>query len=199
MTELFQIIRQFHAPIPGWCTEAKAVTLASIVIALRPEVSVEIGIYGGKSFFPIALAHKAINFGVAIGIDPWDTDVAIREQTCDVDREWWGNVNMAKLHGDFIRLLGDHKLDKYSKIIRKESRLVEPPNLIGLLHVDGSHSDTALMDMMRFAPRVAKGGFLVTDDTTWTGGGVARGEDHIRKLGFVRHYILETGAVFQRL
>jgi len=199
MTELFQIIADFQPKIPGWCVPEKAVTLAALVLAIRPEVSLEIGVYGGSSLFGMALAHKAIQKGIVVGIDPWNVAVAVREQTTEADRKWWGGLNMTKIHGDFLKLISDHQLDKFTKIIRNESRYVEPPNSIGLLHVDGSHADTAISDMVRFAPKVCVGGFVVTDDSGWTGGGVSRGEQRLTSLGFVKRYALGTGAVFQRI
>lgn len=199
MTELFQIIADFQGQIPGWCPKEKAVTLAALVLAIRPEVSLEIGVYGGASLFGMALAHKAIQKGIVVGIDPWNTAVAAREQTTEEDRKWWSDLNMTKIHGDFLKLISDHQLDKYTKIIRNESRYVEPPNSIGVLHIDGSHSDTAISDMVRFAPKVCIGGFVVTDDSNWSGGGVSRGEERLKALGFSKRFALGTGAVFQRV
>jgi len=189
----------WNVKIPGWCVTEKAMVLAGIVATLRPEVSLEIGVYGGSSFLPIALAHKMIGRGIAIGIDPWSNATAMREQTREIDREWWSSLDLEKIYTGFMENIKLHGLEKFVRIHRNESRNVPPPNQIGLLHVDGSHGDTAVGDMMKFAPKVHPGGFCVTDDTTWHGGAVARGEQRLIGLGFKKLYALGTGAVFQRI
>lgn len=196
---LFNRIAELHPSLPGWCSLEKSFTLASIIVAFRPAVVVEIGIYGGKSFMPMVMACAAVNHGLCIGIDPWSAEVAVREQTQEADRDWWAKLDYEKLRTEFMLKIQTQDLERFTRIERRESRFVEPPNAIGLFHCDGSHSDTATQDMMRFAPKVVAGGYCVTDDTEWHGGGVARGELRLKEMGFVRIQKLGTGAVFQRL
>lgn len=198
MTNLFQDIASLQS-LPGWCQLDKSLTLASLILSYRPEITVEIGVFGGRSLIPMALAHKAIGSGLVIGIDAWSKDVAMREQTCDEDRAWWSALDYQKIYRDFIGEINKRDLSKWARIVVNDSLKVIPPTNIGVLHVDGAHSVTAANDMMRFGPHVVRGGFLVTDDTTWTGGGVALGEKKILDLGFKPLYKLGTGAVFQRL
>lgn len=198
MTDLFQTVASLQS-LPGWCPLDKSLTLASLIMSYRPEISLEIGVFGGRSLLPMALAHKAIGSGYVIGIDPWSTEIAVREQTADVDRAWWGALDMKKIYKDFVGEINRRDLAKWVRIAVDESRYVPPPDNIGVLHVDGSHSVTASNDMMRFGPHVVKGGFLITDDTDWIGGGVALGEKRILELGFKPLYKLGTGAVFQRI
>lgn len=199
MKSIFKVIIETNPMLPGWCELDKALTLASIVLATRPETSLEIGVFGGRGFLPIALAHKAIGKGMAVGIDPWSREVAMREQTADIDRKWWGELDYEKLHHNFMALLQHTQTDGVSKIFRAESKDVVCPTKLGLLHVDGSHSMTALADVKKFAPQVIQGGFCVTDDTQWTGGGVLAAEQALSGMGFKFLYKLGTGAVFQRL
>ncbi len=199
MKELFKVIAEVHPLLPGWCSTEKAITMASLVLAYRPEVTVEIGVFGGASFIPMALAHKAIGHGVAIGIDPWDTKIAVKEQTTILDREWWADTDMNVIHGDFMNRLALLRLESVTRIQRQTSNQAHPPHAVGLLHVDGSHSATALSDIIRYAPKVVSGGFVVTDDSEWKGGGVAMGEQRLIQIGFKRLYALGTGAVFQRI
>lgn len=196
---LFETIATLHPKLDGWCDLEKAMTLASIVVGLRPQVSVEIGVYGGKSFLPIALAHQAIKTGMAIGIDPWSVEVAVREYHGQPQhQDWWSKLDIGKVERGFLRAL--NQVDpKYTDIIKNESKNVPPPNAIGLLHVDGAHSETAIADVLRFAPKVQSGGFVVMDDLDGShGSGPAMGEQRLVSMGFRKLYNLGTGAVFQR-
>ena len=195
---LFNILQEIQPKLPGWCNPLKALTLASIVIARRPACSVEIGVYGGSSFIAIAVAHQLIGYGKAIGIDAWDNQVAVAAQTENESREWWANQDLEKIYQDLFALLDLHGMGNVAQLVRQQSNRVTPPNSIGLLHVDGGHNDQAITDVVRFAPRVEPGGFVVTDDTNWTGGGVQRAEAMLITMKFRKLYALGTGAVFVR-
>ena len=198
--DLFQKIASTNKVLDGWCSEEKALTLASLVIAFRPSLIVEIGVYGGRSLIPMALACQAVNHGLVIGIDPWSKEVAMREQTTQEDRDWWETkVDLEKIRTDFMARIAEYQLEKFVRIERKESKDVPAPSGVSILHVDGAHSDTALHDIVKFAPNVVVGGYCVTDDSTWHGGGVARGERRLIEMGFARIAPLGTGQIFQRL
>lgn len=198
MTSLFDTIAKVQPSLPGWCTPQKAITLASIVVARRPAVSVEIGIYGGSSLIPLALAHKAVGSGIVIGIDPWSNQVAIEAQTENESRQWWADQDLEKIRRDFFEQIKTLQLEPFVKIMRFKSDDVEVPNAIGLFHCDGAHSDQAIRDVSRFAPNVVIGGFVVTDDSDWHGGGVTRAEQRLAQMRFTKLYALGTGSVFQR-
>lgn len=191
-------IARVQPSLPGWCTPEKATVLASMILSRRPAVSLEIGVYGGSSFIPIALAHKAVGCGVAIGVEPWMVPVAVEAQTENESREWWANQDMEKLYRDFMDKIKSLELEPFVKIFRMKSDDAPLPNSIGLLHIDGAHSDQAIRDVVRFATNVEASGFVVTDDSNWHGGGVARAEQRLEQLRFKRLYALGTGAVFQR-
>lgn len=197
--ELFQNLPAIQERLEGWCGIEKAMTLASLVVAFRPAVIVEIGVYGGKSLIPMALACQAVNHGVVVGIDPWSKEVAIREQTQDADRDWWAKVDLEQIRSNFMDRIAEFQLEKFVRIERNESRNVQPINGTSILHVDGSHGETATKDIMRFAPTVTVGGYCVTDDTDWHGGAVAMGERVLLGNGFARICKLGTGAIFQRI
>ncbi len=197
--EPFKTISEVQSKLPGWCSQEKASTLASIMLALRPEISLEIGVFGGSSFIPIALAHKAINFGVAIGIDPWDTNVAIAAQPSKEHRDWWATKDMNQIYDEFMRQIKTLQLEKFTRIIRQTSLAAPCPNSIGLLHVDGSHDAQTITDVLKFAPHVKSGGFLVMDDMDGNHGPApALAAQHLPRLGFKQLYSLGTGFVFQR-
>lgn len=193
--DIFQALGQ----IPhGWCTLPKAYTLASMVLAIRPDVSLEIGVYSGRSFFAMALAHKAIGKGVAWGIDAWDAAVSAENETED-NRRWWGALDHAWLYKEFNRKVDELGVRGYSNIIRAKSDDVEPPKIIDILHVDGSHTIQAVKDVERYACNVRLGGFAVCDDVHWAGGGVQQSVDKLKTMGFRSIYTLDEGEVFQRV
>lgn len=198
MTELFLRIAEVQPKLPGWCTPEKSTILASIITCYRPALSVEIGIYGGSSFIPMAMAHKAVG-GMLVGIEPWDKKAAIEAQTTNEDRAWWDSQDLEGLCQKFLSTLHSLGLDECTKIYRQKSDNVDVPPQIGLLHIDGAHSDQAVRDTVRFGQHVLIGGFVVMDDEHWHGGGVHRAIARLQQMGFKRLYSLGSGAVFQRV
>src|SRR5208283_4602386 len=147
----------------GWCTPEKMRALASIVLALRPETVVEIGVWSGKSLIPMALACKLLGKGRVIGIDPFDS-VASVEGQIPIVADWWRKVDHDGVLRFFLEKVKHFGVQDYVTFIRKRSDDVIPDREIGLLHVDGNHALQAVRDVERFAPRVAPGGIVVLDD-----------------------------------
>lgn len=185
--------------LPGWCSEEKAEVLASIVLVNRPAVSLEIGVFGGSSFFPIALAHKTIGAGTVVGVDPWDKATAIAAQVDQESREWWDKIDYEGLYQGVLALINVHGLNNVARIMRKKSSMIDVPPGIGLLHIDGAHNDEAVRDVVRFCQHVEVGGYCVMDDLNWQGGGPARAAQRLIQMGYKKLYDLGTGAVFQRV
>ena len=198
MTDLWATIKAIQPALPGWCSPEKAEALAALVIALRPETSLEIGIYGGSSFLPIALAHQHIKTGTAYGIDPWDALASMKNESQE-NQAWWRMQDYGKLHSDFMAKLMELDLYKWTHIFHKRSDEVTPPTKIDLLHIDGSHTDQAVRDVTRFASRVRLGGVVVMDDQEWTGGMVKVAIRNLLNIGFMQLYRLGSGAAFQRI
>lgn len=185
--------------LPGWCELPKATDLVSTVIALRPNTVVEIGVFGGKSLIPMALACQALGSGKVIGIDPWSA-AASAEGYEGANKEWWTTKvdHDAIYHRFCTALLNLGLTEKHVEIFRKKSDDVTPPEVIDLLHVDGQHTDQALRDVERFATKVRCGGFCFTDDDNWSGGGPAAACKRLLEIGFVPLYKSGTGTAFQR-
>lgn len=184
----------------GWCCPDKANALVGIVMGHKPKISLEIGIFGGSSFLPIAMAHKLINLGTAIGIDPWDRGAGVQAQTTPEDKAWWANhVDLELYYREFVGHIDRLQLKPFTVVHRMISDKVLPPAPIGLLHVDGAHSDQAITDVARFAPNVEVGGYCVLDDLNWHGGGVIQAERRLLQMGFRKLYAVGTGAVYSRV
>jgi len=169
MTSLFQQIESTQK-LPGWCSLEKANALASMVVALRPAISIEAGIFGGRSFLPIALAHKYIGYGMAIGVEPWSKSAAV-EGYSGINETWWGNINMEGLRAEFLNQIHLLAVNNVSRIIRKKFQEFIIPDGIGLFHLDSQHSDKTMDDVKRIVPKLLTGGILVLDDCHWINDG----------------------------
>lgn len=195
----FLKIDEIHPKMDGWCSLLKAHTLAALVVALRPKVSVEIGVYAGRSLIPLALAHKEVG-GRVIGIDPWTVDAAT-EGYDKVNAEWWGRKdNLERVKYETFKWINNLALQSSCEIIEKKSDDVKPIDC-DLIHVDGQHSEVCIRDVTRFVLPMKRGSVVVMDDIDWTNNGVAHVSDSVKLMeasGFVKLYNLETGAVFRK-
>lgn len=187
----------------GWTTPNKALMLASAVIALRPKVSIEVGVWAGKGMISLALAHKYIGGGMVYGIDPYSAAASAEGQENPEDKKWWSEVDH-----EMIYRLAQENIRKYGcqnvcQLIRKKSADYEPPNRIGILIIDSNHGDESLKDFHRYCPMVGIGGLLFADDLGWSGGSVAKAIKLLPHFGFKELYRIENKdenfGVFQRI
>jgi hypothetical protein len=196
--KLFQTIEEIVPQLDGWCSVPKAYVLASTVIAFRPKVSVEIGVFGGSSAIPIALAHKYVNYGKLIAIDPWSREAAM-EGYSDEHKNWWGKQDMEGIMGKFLKHVDELQLNDFIEVRRAKSDDVEPPADTGFIHLDGQHTMQALRDAQRFMANMPIGTNAAIDDVAWMGGGPAAAVKWMHDNGWKELYPLDTGAIFQRI
>jgi predicted O-methyltransferase YrrM len=182
-----------------WCDIAKAGHLAALVLGLRPRTIVEIGVFLGGSLVPMALAQRsyATPEHHTLAIDPWAADASAAGQI-GVNLTWWRELDHQEIYERFRARLRLYSLEPLVQVLRQPADAVTPPARIDLLHIDGNHGEQAYRDVCRFAPCAPVGGILVLDDLDWSGGGVRRGYEHARGLGFEELYKLGTGCVMQR-
>ena len=202
MTALFKEIESLIPKCHGWCSVAKAHALASIVLALRPSITLEIGVWGGRSLLPMAMAHKHLGYGEVIGIDPWHAFNSIEGQP-EEHKQWWGKIDHESVYLDFCRKIDQHQLSGVVRIHRQPSDAVKPPDLIDLAHIDGNHGPQALRDAQRFAVNIRVGGMLCLDDLTnstpeWAAN-VGQAADFCKSIGFRELYRMDTCAFYQRV
>lgn len=199
MTGLFFKIEQDVLRLPGWCPIDKMCTMAAMVVALRPATIVSIGIYGGRSIIPMALACKEIKHGVCYGIDPWDVVASVADQPPE-HAEHWGKVDHEQIYNGFMDAVKKFGIAQQVRVIRSTSDAADISKFksIDLLEVDGNHSLQALRDVQRFCPLISVGGICILDDLDW-GSGPVQAEAWIIQHGFKKLYPLGTGAVYQRI
>lgn len=165
----------------GWCTRQKAEALGKAVLETRPSVIVEIGVYGGMSLIALALAGQQKMWlydepATVIGIDPWTPEASTSGfEHGDDNRKWWGNLDHNAVLSRCQAHLNNYEVTDIVTLVRLTSeqfyRLVtmagrEP--FIGLLHIDGNHSEIhSIADVTTYVPLVVPGGVVVFDDTNW--------------------------------
>lgn len=193
--DLHHKIRRIIDTVPGWCTYEKACVLAELVTTYKPKIYVEIGVFGGRSLFPIALAMKEINFGQCIGIDPWTKDACMEDMHEPANRDWWSNVNLDSIYDEFVRNFERLDIARRCGYYRaKSADLVGDftDGSIGMLHIDGNHSSKPAMEDARlWLPKVEPNGVIVLDDINWAECGV----DTVQP---VLKYLLDNGCVMER-
>lgn len=197
--KLFEEIALVQPKLMGWCSPVKAATLAAAVLALRPKIIVEIGVFGGSSFIPMAMAIKEIGQGLVYGIDPWDANASADGQINPADQAYWSKQETHDVvYNDFMSRVQTLNLGPFINIQRATSDKAGVPNNIQMLHIDGNHSDQAVKDVNRFAPKCISGALCFCDDLGWTGGGPLRAVAKLKSMGWRELYTLDTGAMFQK-
>jgi Methyltransferase domain len=173
----------------GWCTPNKASALYSIASLPDVQLGVEIGIFAGKSMFPVAAAFKDKNSGLHYGIEPWSNQVAIETVTNELNDDWWAKIDFPAIKRQFISNSLNFGLMDHIAIIESASdvafRLFDSARFRGkidLLHVDGAHSvQEALHDVTNWTKLVRPGGYVFLDDINWPTVGLAY--EYLKHLG----------------
>jgi len=158
--------------IQGWCSEDKASKIASLIINEKPKLCVEIGVFGGASLIPQAMALKFNKKGIIYGIDPWANTSALEEMVDEKHKEWWNKIDLEYIYEHCKKNVSDNKLNDYCVLIRDKSENVVnqfQDNSIDLLHIDGNHSEAvSYTDSTLYLPKVKSGGIILFDDIWWT-------------------------------
>lgn len=201
MTPLFRQIEGLLKTVPdGWCDVPKAITLAAYTTALKADTILEIGVFGGRSAFPMMEACKHKDSGLVICVDPWSIPASVEGQVAKVDTDWWGTVNHELVYQRFVSNVVRLRLEKFCEIHRMKSCDFAPPKRpIDIAHIDGNHGPDAVLDTRKYAPLVRSEGLVVLDDLNWNGGHVGMAAEWLTNNGFIHLHPLGTGAVYMKL
>jgi hypothetical protein len=171
MKDVISFVETHLKKIKGWCSLKKAVKLINCIDEIKPDICVEIGVFGGSSFIPQALALKNLGKGKIFGIDPWDIKCALEEMSGKKDIEWWSGVNIESIYRHFIDNIDSLCLNDFCEIIKDKAENVYTKfedESVGILHVDGNHSESlAYKDATLYLPKVKIGGYIFFDDINW--------------------------------
>jgi predicted O-methyltransferase YrrM len=172
MEELIKKIEKILPTIHGWCTLEKATKFVELIDREKPDLCVEIGVFGGSSLISQALAIKNNNKGVIYGIDPWENAASLEEMVHQDHKNWWGNLNFEEVYLHCKGHIKKNKLEKHCVLIKDKSENVVDQfenESIDILHIDGNHSETlSYKDATLYLPKVKVGGHIIFDDIWWT-------------------------------
>ncbi len=191
------------APEGGdWCGADKAVQLAALVVELRPQIVVELGVWSGGTAVPIAIALHHLGAGQLIAVDAWSTEASVDGQE-GVNATWWRSVGAEgheRARLTFMARLKKHGITAKTCVVlhRRTDKAAVPP-VIDVLHHDANHGPQVIADIERWAPAVRVDGLLILNDLGWPGGHVRRARDRAIELGFVEQYPLGAGCVLRRV
>ena len=164
----------FMAELHGWCPDVRAAFFIDVIGKTKPDVIVEIGVWGGKSLIPMACALKSNQRGIIFGIDPWQSSESVQWVMIDANRNFWQNANHEWVYQDLVQKIAQFHLENQIKLIKATSEAAPAIHGIDLLHIDGNHSDpTSYLDVTKWVPLVRAGGWIVLDDMTWSENGMA--------------------------
>ncbi len=198
--DLGDCIRAVLPQLDGWCTLRKALWLAELVSNMSGTRIGEIGVYGGKSLIPMALAARNRPGAMVYAIEPWSNSVAVEQATSAENDQWWREVDLYRIKLGFVSAIMDCGLTGMVKLIELPSDEARRAfhamqgYRFDLLHVDGSHAEgQALADVKNWLPLVAPGGILVLDDIGWDS--VMKARDYLRENCDVISEIVEENDV----
>lgn len=174
--DYFDVYSQIDSDFGGGSPLFKTYLIAYLIKYSMLKTFVEIGVYRGKSFLPLAYIIKQ-NKGSSIGIDPY---IASSAREYDLDEEKQIRINKFMDSLDFEQIYKD-VLDKKEgfglssgcQIIRETSEkayeyLKSVKFEIDMLHIDGNHDTKYVeMDAEKYIPMVKDQGFVVFDDIDW--------------------------------
>ena len=186
--KLFRLIATFVPTVDGWSSTEKACVLAAMTLAMKPALITEVGVYSGRSLIPMALAIQENGSGRVVGIDPYSAEASTEGESGE-NATWWNNQQMHDtIMEKFLSYVKSFRLDSVVSLIRKKSNEVDAPSGIGILSLDGNHTEQAVLDAEKFGQKVILGGIAVLDDLHWQAGGVLRAVDVLEEMGFKECY-----------
>lgn len=156
--------------LPGWCPLDKAEYLAALVRVTGARCIVEIGVYGGRSLVPMALAAET-HAGIVHAIDPWDVAASLEGNNGAENDAWWSHLDHEGIYREFLEGVDTFGVRDTVRVLRmKDTEALDrfADGAIDLLHIDGNHSAAVSMRYVRqWGPKLAPGGHLVMDDIDW--------------------------------
>jgi methyltransferase family protein len=172
MSDFYKKVEETISNMHGWCSNEKARAMAKVILDTKPEVSVEIGVWGGKSLMVLALAHCKSDYGHCYGIDPWTAKAALEGVEHPDNLKWWGDAPYEAVYRDCLQKLLDANVTHRCSVFRTTSRLASSLFVdVDFLHIDGNHTEeSSVSDAFVWMPKMRKGGHIFFDDVDWTEG-----------------------------
>jgi hypothetical protein len=77
--------------------------MADQIVQSGYKTATELGVYAGRSVFPIALAIAANQGHAVYAVDAWDNAVATSPPISERDDIWWDAVDLVAIKSQFLR------------------------------------------------------------------------------------------------
>jgi cephalosporin hydroxylase len=172
MDLLEQSFQTDYTSFHGWCTIEKARKIIELVQQIKPDLSVELGVYAGRSLLPLAVASKHYNSNSkVIGIDAWSKDASLEGTNSEANNEWWAKIDynfFMKYTFDLLKRFRANDITELWKIKSIEVANKFSYESIDILHQDSNHSEeTSTAEVELYWDKVKHGGFWIFDDTNW--------------------------------
>ena len=200
IAELYQEFDGKYGSQWGWCTLEKAYLMMDCLKEISKDndnpVCVEIGVFGGKSLFPLAASLSEMGKGVVHGIDPWTTEASL-EGYEGPHHNYWKSVPFNLVYDRFVEGLEKLGVNNYVNIIKEKSDDAPEIDNICFLHVDGQHTEQAVRDINKYGPKVIDNGYCIMDDVEWSDG-TRQAIVAIESLGFEKVRSIEGGLLYRK-
>jgi hypothetical protein len=146
----------------GWISPERAVQMYEIVLALQPEVIVEIGVFAGRSLIAQAIGLKENKHGRIYGIDPWKAQACLEGQSEQKHIDWWSAVNLHQIHNECVDSIWRFGVQSHVVLLQAGSQdchQIIPQT--DMMYIDGNHSEIAsCRDVRLYLPKLKQNGFL---------------------------------------
>ena len=163
-------LKEIIESLDGWCSLEKANLMYNLVLENKPNLIVELGVYGGRSLVPMALAQLENGAGVIKGIDPWSIDASLEGNHTEQSLGGWEGVNYPYIYERCSKAIDNHKLTNCELIRMKSQDAVNlfVDNSIDILHQDGNHSEElTCLEVELYMSKLKSGGYWISDDVNF--------------------------------
>jgi glycosyltransferase involved in cell wall biosynthesis len=177
LEKLRRITDSIPSDTGGGSSFAKVSLVAALAELQRLTTFIEIGVYRGRSFFPIAWSF-ARRQGMSFGVDPYTRAAAIEAdlpgEVADTVRRFIETTDYERLYREAQQRLFELGLQGSAHLLRLTSdsaiEMFRRMNTqAGLVHVDGNHDTRCVTaDVANYVPLLREGGLLVLDDINWS-------------------------------
>ena len=185
--KVFRLLSTTIPTLDGWSSLEKTCAIAGLILATKPSLCFEVGVWAGRSLFAMGVAAQEIGKCSVIGVDAYNPQVSADKEDFQ-NAQWWGQQDHSIIEKKCRSLISNFGLSDITQLVVKKTDDVQPPPVINIFHCDASHTEQATKDVERFAPSIPLGGFAILDDLHWSQGGVMRAVDAMEDMGFEEAY-----------
>lgn len=186
----------------GWCSVQKGLKMMELASQEDVLLSVELGVYGGRSLLPLALATSWKKKGWVVGIDAWCAPASVEGTNTSETTSYWSKIDYNHVYDLASSLMKKHQVEQYVDLWRSRSEDVSElfsNGSIDLLHQDGNHSEEiSCKEVELYFTKLRRGGYWIFDDTHWPSTQAA--QQLLLEKGFSEIFAEEGGTwkIFQK-